>query len=175
MHTSRLFRPLLAIVFLLAGLAQSARADIVTITGDTTGGPAFDRPLPDFSDLSPATGVHYNAITFSASQTGQYAFYGTGLFDTFLILYYGFDPAAPLLGGLGANDDLLGNTSSGFARSLVAGEEYILVMTGFDRDDYGAYSVTISGPGVITAVPEPASWLMLGIGMLGLALHRRAK
>ncbi|GGY43410.1 PEP-CTERM sorting domain-containing protein [Pseudoduganella albidiflava] len=176
MKPSALFRPALAIIFLLAGLAQSARADIVTVTGDTTGSPAFDRPLADFSALSTnGTGSHYDIIEFTVAETEEYAIYGTGNFDTFLFLYQAFDPATPLTGGLRADDDLTTTFSSGFATDLNAGQEYILVMAGFDSADFGAYSITISGPGAISLVPEPASWLMLGIGVLGLALCRRAR
>ncbi|WBS05170.1 PEP-CTERM sorting domain-containing protein [Pseudoduganella sp. SL102] len=176
MKPSALFRPVLAIVFLLAGLAQSARADIVTVTGDTTGSPTFDRPLADFTALSTnGIGSHYDIIEFTVAESGEYAFYGTGLFDTFLFLYYGFDPATPLMGGLAASDDLFSANSSGFADELIGGEEYVLVMAGFNNEQFGAYSVTITGPGAISLVPEPASWLMLGIGVLGLALCRRVR
>jgi hypothetical protein len=178
MQMSGLFRPALVAIFLLAGLAQSAHADIATVTGDTTGGPTYNRPIESLASLSlTGTAVQYDLIEFSATVSGGYNFYATSSdFDTFLILYYAFDPTLPLAAALTANDDLFNTSTSGFESSLIAGEEYILVMTSFGNDDVGKYSVTISGPGeisVISAVPEPASWLMLGVGVACLALRRR--
>ena len=73
-----------------------------------------------------------------------------------------------------ANDDLLSPpfTTSGFASDLTAGATYVLVTTGFDAGAFGAYSITIGGPGALT-VPEPASYGLLALGLAGVALRGR--
>jgi len=175
MTITRFFHAAIAISALFIGLVQPAQADIVTWTGDTTGGPSFDRPFVDFSDLSPnGAGAIYDTIEISVTEDGEYSFtmHGVG-FDTFLLLYEtAFNPADPLVNGVAANDDLASLRTSGFAADLVAGTEYFVVVTGFSSVDAGAYSLTISGEGAISAVPEPSTWLMLAIG-LGALVHAR--
>ena len=100
----------------------------------------------------------------------------TAAFDNFTFLYSGpFSPATPFTNFLSGNDDLLGTTTSGFAHTLVAGTSYVFITTGFGNTDFGAFSTTIGGPGAVTPVPEPASYLMLGIGLAGLGLMKRRK
>lgn len=171
------FKPTLVALAALScfGVAQ---ASIVTFTGDTTGGPTFNRALEDFSGLSAVgTDVAYNTYTFSVDTSGEYTFLTTAEFDSFTFLYSpSFVAAAPLFNGIAANDDLLGLTTSGFAADLTAGTSYTYVTTGFALSDFGNYSTTIGGPGVITAVPEPETYALLlaGLGALGFA-RRYAK
>lgn len=178
MNITTFFRAALATSALFIGLAQSAQADIVTLSGDTTGGPTFDRPLANFSDYSTnGTGAVYETIAFMVEDDGEYSITMHGLgFDTFLLLYEtAFDPADPLTNGIAANDDLASLRTSGFAADLVAGSQYFVVVTGFSNDQFGAYSLTISGDGVISAVPEPSSWLMLAFGVTAFACAQRRK
>ncbi len=71
-----------------------------------------------------------------------------------------------------ANDDLLGLTTSGFSFTLAANTPYVLVVTGFSNTDFGRYSTTIGGPGVVTAVPEPSPQALLALGLVAVALGR---
>lgn len=178
MNITKFFRAAIAISALFVGLVNPAKADIVTWTGDTTGGPTFDRPLASLTGLSSiGEGVSYNAIQFSVDTDGEYSFTLHGLgFDTFLILYQNaFDPSDSLANGVVANDDLVSLRTSGFASDLTAGTQYFVVVTGFDPDDAGAYSLTISGDGVISAVPEPEAWLMLAFGLAAITYAQRRK
>jgi hypothetical protein len=156
---------------------SAANASITTITGDTTGSPTFNRALEDFSGLSAVgTDVAYDTYSFSVDTSGDYTFLTTGAFDTFVFLYSPtFSAASALTNGVIANDDLLpGFTTSGFAATLTAGTSYVYVTTGFGETDFGEYSTTIGGPGLVTAVPEPEAFTLmaLGLGALGWARRR---
>jgi hypothetical protein len=153
----------------------AAQAAIVTFSGDTTGGPTFNRPFEDLSAPSAVgTAAAYDLYRFTVDATGVYTFLSTAAFDNLTYLYAPtLNPAQPLVGALLANDDLLGPTTSGFSHTLQAGTAYALVTTGFENFDRGQFVNTIGGPGMITAVPEPASALMLVGGLLGVSMLRR--
>lgn len=173
------FKPALLALAAAAAVAGPAQAAIFTYTGDTTAGPTFTRPLEDLSGLSAVgVGVRYSVFSFTVSAPGDYTFLTTGEFDTFAVLYQAsFNPAAALTNALIANDDLVAPpfTTSGFAETLATGTLYHYVVTGFAPTDFGGYSTTIGGPGVVTQVPEVQTYLMmaLGLGALGLARRRR--
>jgi hypothetical protein len=157
-------------------VAPLANAAIFTFTGTTTGKPTYTRPLEDLSALSlVGVGVNYDPFPFKVSVSGSYSFLTTGDFDTFTTLYSGsFIPASSLTNALIANDDLLpGFTTSGFLQTLTAGVTYVYVTTGFAPGNAGAYSTTIGGPGLVSFIPEPSTYLMLGGGLSLLALWRR--
>ena len=56
--------------------------------------------------------------------------------------------------------------------NLTAGSKYFFVVDGFGNSDAGAFHASISGPGAIAAVPEPATTALLGIGAVGLVFTR---
>lgn len=168
---------LLALAF--CGFASTAQADsIYTITGDTTGAAIFNRPIEDLSGLSAVgTEVSFHQFSFTVSAAGAYSFLTTAAFDSFMFIYSpSFNPGSSLTNALIGNDDLLGTTTSGFVIELNADTRYVLVTTGYESFEYGQYSTTIGGPGVVTAVPEPETYALtiLGLGVVGLAC-RRAK
>ena len=174
----RTFASFTAITLSCAVPSVAQAASFQVVTGDTTGAPTFNRALSDFSALS-GVGVAnpYTTYTFTVSVSGDYIFNTTAAFDSFVFLYQNsFDPADATANGVIANDDLLfGNSfyASGFEATLTAGTTYIYVVTGFDVTDAGAYSTTIAGPALTTPVPEVQTYLMMALGLAGLATLRR--
>lgn len=157
-----------------AAASLPAHADIITFAGDTTGDPTFTRAQEDFSAPSAVgVGVRYDVYPITVSVAGDYSFLTTGAFDTFTFLYTTFNPASPLAGGIVGNDDLVGVGTSGFTALLEANTTYTLVVTGYLSSDFGAHSTTIGGPGAISAVPEPAQYALLAMGLGVVALRRR--
>lgn len=179
-HAALVVSPVAALFFALvvalvgALSALPAAASTVTISGDTTGAPTFQRPVEDLSALSAiGTATPYNAYAFTAGTSGLYSFNTVGSFDTFVLMYdNAFLPAAALTGALIANDDLGASLSpSGFDFGLLAGRQYVYVVTGFDNTEFGSFTTTIVIP-TPSAVPEPASWALVALGLV-LAARRR--
>jgi hypothetical protein len=167
--------PLAALALAAAAAVAPAQAAIFTFTGDTTGGPTFNRAFEDFSGLS-GIGVAnpYQVTEIAVTVSGDYTFLTTAnLYDPFTFLYTSFNPADATANGVAGNDDLLGFTTSGFSATLTAGVSYFFVSTGFAPEDFGAYSTTIGGPGIAAVVPEPESYAMMFLGLAGIAVWMR--
>ncbi|QQV78393.1 PEP-CTERM sorting domain-containing protein [Sphingomonas aliaeris] len=172
----------LAVAAFSAAAIPASAAVVYSVTGDTSGGPVYNRPIADTPPTQisgTGTSVAYNTFLFSPIATGSYTFLLTSTntaYDPFLVLYASpFNPALPLTNVIAANDDLQGSLAlSGFTQTLLAGTVYTAVITGFNNFDFGTYQLTISNA---AAVPEPATWGMMlaGFGMVGFGMRRRAK
>ena len=111
----------------------------------------FRRPInTDCANLSnTGTNVAYQTQAFSVSESGGYNFESVQPgFDGYLFLYQGsFDPVNQCAGFLNGNDDGFGGIgTSSFSNSLASGTTYVLVTSGYDNEDSGAYTNTIFGP-----------------------------
>ncbi len=160
----------------LAALGN-AQADTYTLTGDTTGAPTFNRPVTRTALSSFGTDVRYAPFTFTASEAGAYTFITTTRsFDAYTFLYRGvFVPTAPLANLITLNDDIPDASHlSGFVSFVDADTTYTYVTAGFENLEGGPFVATISGPGTIAPVPEPATYGMMlaGLALVG-ALSRR--
>ena len=173
---------------LTAAVASPAFAGTTIFTGNTTGGAVFNRPLsgtPPTGLSGVGTAVRYIVTPFTVSLSGSYNLLNAAPgHDSFLGLHRtAFNPASPLTNALAYDDDAgPGSDSLISAISLLAGVSYFAVSTGFANDDFGAFRLTIDGPGNIIGgggggggVPEPATWAMMifGFAGIGAALRRR--
>lgn len=184
MNIKKLFRAALAACVLSAGFAGSASAEFFTHVGDSTGAPTWDVKA---AFNAPGHVVPYTTFDFHVDEDGTYKFLTAARFDSMIILYQGgFDASAPNDNRVRFNDDILTPNTSGFRWDLTAGEQYTFVVTGFNDSEYGAYTFTIGGPGniipgpvpslgAVAAVPEPSTWLMLGLGLAAVGYTARRK
>ncbi|MBB3223313.1 FxDxF family PEP-CTERM protein [Pseudoduganella umbonata] len=173
MNISKFLRATVATSALFIGLAQTASAEIATYTGTTADGPTLDLTPWEFEN---ADAVSFAQYVFTVDTSGDYTFQVTAEYDSVVLLFENsFDPADTSVNFLNGNDDDVSPTTSSLWGELEAGTTYIFVVTGYDNTEAGEYSLTIGGPSLISAVPEPSTWLMLGIGLAAVGYTARRK
>lgn len=166
--------------------STSAFAGTTVFTGDTTNGPTYNRPIsgtPPTVLSGVGTAVRYVVTPFTVSVSGNYNFLNSApTYDSYLGVHRNlFDPTNGLLNALSYDDDAgPGSDSQITGLALLAGVSYFAVSSGFANTDFGAFTLTIDGPGNIIGaggggVPEPATWAMMifGFAGIGAALRRR--
>lgn len=188
-------------ILILAMVAASAASFAQTAfwSGSLdTSDPTYNRALETGGGLSGVgTNNYYDVQAFYVDVTGGYTFESAMPNDPFIFVYTAFNPANAVTGFVAGDDDytgafaLLGGSATGLDGSkigggqgsfptmtLTANTQYYAVTTTFDPLTTGAYRNAIGGgPGNVTlgTVPEPASMVALGAGLLALARRRRSK
>jgi len=165
---------------MLAGATQAAHAEVLTFHGDTTGAPTYVRPDQYGSVFEPWRGaVAYRVYDVDLKDyASMISFAIVCEFDCGMFVYEGagFNPNDPLKHLMGGSDSYGGSTSAMLNGHLLAGH-YSLVIVGDSAPEFGAFigAVGADAPFTISAVPEPAAWLMLGAGLALLALVARRR
>lgn len=167
-----------------AAVASPALAGTTIFTGNTTGGPTYNRPItgrPATILSGVGTAVRYVVTPFTVTQSGNYNFLNSSIHDSYLGVHRNaFNPGNGLLNNLAYDDDSgPGSDSLISGLALLSGVSYFAVSSGFANTDFGAFRLTVDGPGNIIGggprVPEPATWAMFifGFAGIGAALRRR--
>ncbi len=125
---------------------------MTTVTGDTTGGPTWNRPVASGSCPASTLSAVADAVTYetrlihnASSGTITVTIGSTATYDGYLVIYLGTSvPADALM--CHAGDDDGGPTGSDplVTFTLAAGQSAVVVQSGFDNADVGPYSMTIS-------------------------------
>ncbi len=171
-------------VILAASVSTPALAGVTIFSGNTTGGPTYNRAIsgtPPTSFSGVGTAVRYAVNPFTVTLSGNYAFLNASNYDDYLGIHQtAFNPGNALQNAVAYSDDFNGLNAGFTALALSAGVQYFAVSSGFSNSDFGAFTLTIRGPGDIlgagnAGVPEPAAWAMMiaGFGLVGGAMRRR--
>lgn len=175
---------LLALLIVSALVAPAAS---ISYNGDTTGDPTWNRPLsgaPPSGLSGVGTAVPYEVFAFTVGTAGAYDFVSSATtqgYDNYLHLYHtSFNPVSQFTNIIIGNDDFPTPGISGFnGVNLSTGVSYFLVTSGFNNDDFGAFTNRITGPGNITPggtpIPEPSTWALAGLGLAAAGLLRRRR
>lgn len=131
--------------------------NIFTITGSTLGEPTYNRPLADPPCLESGVGtdVNYDIIQFVVPADGAYTIDLAYNYDGYANLYSDiFDPADACGAGtyIGGSDDFSSLFDGQIQADLVAGTTYFLIVSSYNNNDGGNYTVNFSSS-VILSIP----------------------
>ena len=92
---------------------------------------------------------YYQTVRFAVNETGVYVIASSSSFDSFGYLYENrFDPNDATSYLLLSDDDSAGERQFALRANLRANVVYIVVVTSYNPQESGSYSVNVSGPSV---------------------------
>ncbi|CAF3781040.1 unnamed protein product [Adineta steineri] len=114
-----------------------------TITGYLSStNPVFCRPGGGSSGY-----FYYQAIQVTVSTSGRYSFISTDAMDSFGCLYSdSVDPSYPSQNLITTDDDGAGRGQFRINANLQYGRTYVLIVTTFNTNKMGVYTITVNGP-----------------------------
>lgn len=145
-----------------------------TYSGNTTGAPTY-------TSHQGFTGP-YTTFEFTVTQTAIYGFEqnDTGFSPVESLYKISFDPASPGTNLMDERNGPGGDSTSPLSEQLMAGTVYILVNSGTDPTQFGAFTETITGPvdarlTPVGAVPEPTGVFLFATVVAASALLMKRK
>lgn len=187
---------ILVLALAILSLSANAHAFIFMTSFSGTldnGDPTWNRTNELMSAISVNT-EHYDVQPFWVASTTNYTLQNESNFDSYIFLYENsFDPTDALSNFVAGDDDdgTAPNVFDSFVGPLTlnTNTQYFYVTSQFDPTDFGDYENTIEGEGEIylgllpppddppngdpNAIPEPATMLLFGSGMLGAFVRKR--
>lgn len=154
------------LMLLCAGLPAWGWDFAYSVTVDSQS-PRYELPAEDLASYGGGgrNNVRYSVTNFIAPISGLYRFVSVGVagWDNFLVLYRtAFDPNAPLVNAVVANDNNPTVGVAGFTAVLAGGEQYFVVTSAASNGGgFHQAQNTISN-----GVPEPSTQLLLAAGLI---------
>lgn len=158
--------------------SASTSTVIATFVGTTAGAPTYNRGVGCSSLSGVGTATPYNAQTFTVPTSGLHNILSVqDGWDGYLHLYQGsFTAGTPLVNCIASNDDSPSIGQSQILVSLTAGTTYVLVTSGFNNSDAGAFTNTVSSlisPPVPTLSFVNVALMAFAVAVLGFFVQRR--
>jgi Fungalysin metallopeptidase (M36)/Fungalysin/Thermolysin Propeptide Motif len=153
-------------------------AQINSTNGSIIVGPTYNRSTDNLSYVAAAAGdagatVYFKTISFVAPTTAAVTFTITAASltpgtadDTHMSFYQtAFNPTSPATNFLGADDDNGAGSLSSFTQTLTAGTTYIIVVSTYNNNTTGTFSLQASA----NLFPGTNSWYLNSTGGTALA------
>jgi hypothetical protein len=184
-------KKLLSLALIVASTASFAQLGANWTGSLTVTDPTYNRTFESGTGLSGVgTSVFYDVQLFWVTGTGSYTYeVRADGEDTFAFIYTTFNPANPLTGFVGGDDDWLDFTTSKIGEGegtptnlvLTANTQYVAITTTFANGETFNYRNEIRplqgtvGDVRLGVVPEPGTMIALGAGLAAVAARRRRK
>lgn len=136
-------------------LFTAISADTINYSADTLGEPSWNRTDSCFGPPSANVSYHIQGFSINTNDSCTLQVNALSFQDMFLHLYSDpFDPYNQLDNCVNSNDDFNGLNSQITNETLVSGQTYVMVTSGFSNDDIGSFNASIDCPNAIVSLEE---------------------